>query len=57
MAGAQVMGAGIAVTKGFQGGEKMLQEQGIRVESLAVVDSLENGEINFRKKKLDKIKI
>lgn len=48
MAGAQVMGAGIAVTKGFQGGEKMLQEQGIRVESLAVVDSLENGEINFR---------
>lgn len=48
MAGAQVMGAGIAVTKGFQGGEKMLQEQGIRVESLAVVDSLENGEITFR---------
>lgn len=48
MAGAQVMGAGIAVTKGFQGGEKMLQEQGIRVESLAVVDTLENGEINFR---------
>lgn len=47
-AGAEVMGVGIAVTKGFQGGEKLLLNSGLRVESLAVVDSLENGEINFR---------
>ncbi|MGY0394627.1 MULTISPECIES: xanthine phosphoribosyltransferase [unclassified Fusobacterium] len=47
-AGAKVMGVGIAVTKGFQGGEKLLQDQGLRVESLAVVESLENGEIKFR---------
>lgn len=47
-AGAKVMGVGIAVTKGFQGGEKLLQDQGLRVESLAVVESLGNGEIKFR---------
>ena len=44
----QVMGVGIAVTKGFQDGEKILKDKGLRVESLAVIDSLENGEIKFR---------
>lgn len=47
-AGAEVVGVGIAVTKGFQSGEKFLQDKGLRVESLAVVESLENGEIKFR---------
>ena len=47
-AGGKVIGAGIAITKGFQDGENILKENGVRVESLAVVDSLENGEIHFR---------
>lgn len=47
-AGAQVIGAGIAVEKGFQKGEKLLADNGIRLESLAIVDSLEDGVIKFR---------
>lgn len=47
-AGGTVVGAGIAITKGFQKGEEILKENGIRVESLAVVESLDNGEIRFR---------
>ena len=47
-AGAIVIGAGIAVEKGFQQGEKLLTDNGIKVEALAVVDSLENGIIKFR---------
>ena len=44
-AGAQVVGAGIAVEKAFQPGGKMLREKGVRIESLARVKSLseENG--------------
>lgn len=44
----EVVGVGIAITKGFQEGERILQENGLRVESLAVVDSLDNGQIHFR---------
>lgn len=47
-AGAEVIGAGIAVEKGFQQGEKLLIDNGVKVEALAVVDSLENGIIKFR---------
>lgn len=47
-AGGEVVGAGIAITKGFQDGEKLLKENGIKVESLAVVESLNNDEIKFR---------
>ena len=47
-AGGTVVGAGIAITKGFQKGEEILKENVLRVESLAIVDSLENGEIHFR---------
>ena len=47
-AGAEVIGAGIAVEKGFQQGEKLLIDNGVKVEALAVVDSLENGVIKFR---------
>ena len=49
-AGAKVEGVGIAVEKGFQTGGKMIRDKGIRVESLAIVESMnpENGEIVFR---------
>ena len=47
-AGAKVAGAAIAIEKGFQDGGKLLRENGMRVESLAIVDSMENGKLVFR---------
>ena len=49
-AGATVEGVGIAVEKGFQEGGKLLRNKGVRVESLAVVESMDGktGEIVFR---------
>lgn len=48
--GAKVVGAGIIIEKGFQGGGERLRRQGLRVESLAIVDGMndETGEIVFR---------
>lgn len=48
--GAQLVGAGIVIEKGFQAGGKMLREKGIRIESLAIVDSMDEatGKIVFR---------
>lgn len=46
-AGAHVVGVGIVIEKGFQNGGKLLREQGVRVESLAIVDSLEDGKVTF----------
>lgn len=42
-AGAKVAGCAIAIEKGFQDGGKKLREKGIRVESLAIVDSMKDG--------------
>lgn len=49
-AGATVEGIGIAVEKGFQGGGDALRERGYRLESLAIVESMDadSGEIVFR---------
>lgn len=47
-AGAEVVGVGIVVEKGFQKGGDMLREQGIKLESLAIIDSLEGNKITFR---------
>ena len=49
-AGATVVGVGIAVEKGFQRGGALIRAQGVRVESLAVVEAMdaETGEIVFR---------
>lgn len=43
-------GVGIAVEKGFQEGGRLLRDKGVRVESLAIVESMnaETGEILFR---------
>lgn len=46
-AGANVVGVGIVIEKGFQDGGKLLRQQGVRVESLAIVDSLEDGKVTF----------
>ena len=48
--GAELVGAGIVIEKGFQPGGDNLRKQGIRLESLAIVDSMdeEKGTIVFR---------
>lgn len=48
--GAALVGAGIVIEKGFQDGGKIVRESGVRVESLAIVESMDDktGEIIFR---------
>ncbi len=46
--GAEVVGCGIAIEKGFQVGGQKIRDRGIRLESLAIVDSMEGGTITFR---------
>ncbi len=48
LAGASLAGALIAIEKGQQGGGDLLREEDIRVESLALIDSMEDGKIVFR---------
>lgn len=48
--GATLVGAGIVIEKGFQDGGKIVREAGVRVESLAIVDGMDEktGEVRFR---------
>lgn len=48
--GATLVGCGAVIEKGYQHGGDKLREQGVRVESLAIVESMnhETGEIIFR---------
>ena len=48
--GAELAGCGAVIEKGYQGGGDKLRQQGIKVESLAIVESMdhETGEIVFR---------
>ncbi len=50
MSGAELVGAGIVIEKGFQPGGDELRRNGIRVESLAIIESMNDktGEIVFR---------
>ena len=47
-AGAELVGVGCAVEKGFQGGGDRLREAGVNLKSLAIIDSCEPGNIVFR---------
>ena len=49
-AGATVEGIGIAIEKGFQTGGEKIRKRGIQIESLAIVESMDDktGEITFR---------
>ena len=51
--GAELVGAGIVIEKGFQCGGDIIRQKGIRLESLAIVDSMDEttGEIVFRGEK------
>ncbi len=47
-AGADLAGAAIAIEKGFQGGGDALRAKGIRVESLAIIESMSDDSLTFR---------
>ena len=46
-AGAVLEGVGIVIEKGFQDGGRILRNAGMRVESLAIVESMSEGRIVF----------
>ncbi|KOP67182.1 xanthine phosphoribosyltransferase [Bacillus sp. FJAT-18019] len=46
-AGAELIGLGVVIEKSFQAGARTLRDQGVRVESLVTISSLENGNISF----------
>lgn len=45
---AEISGAGIVIEKSFQEGRKRIQETGIQLESLAIIDSIKDGQVFFR---------
>lgn len=48
-AGAELVGCSCAIEKGFQKGGDMLREKGIKVESLAIVESMDETSLTFRR--------
>ncbi len=48
-AGAETVGAAVAIEKGFQSGGDALRQEGVRVESLAIIESMTDEEVVFRK--------
>ena len=50
-AGAEMVGMGFLIEKDFQKGGKLLREAGIHVESLAIIESLDNCEIKLKESK------
>lgn len=47
-ASAKVVGVGIVVEKFFQDGRELIEAKGIKLESLAMIESLKEGMIRFR---------
>lgn len=48
-AGAELVGMGFLIEKAFQDGGRILRNTGIQIESLAIIESLDNCEIRFLK--------
>ena len=46
--GATLEGAGIVIEKGFQHGGEKIREMGVRLESLAIIDSMTDDSLTFR---------
>lgn len=44
----KLIGVGVVIEKGFQAGGKNIREKGIRLEPLAIIESIENGEFRFK---------
>ncbi len=47
-AGAELVGVAAVIEKGFQGGGDALRASGVRVESLAIIDSMDENAVVFR---------
>ena len=47
-AGAELIGVGVAVEKGFQPGGAKLREAGVNLKSLAIIESADENGIIFR---------
>ena len=47
-AGASLIGCCVAIEKGFQHGGDILREKGYRIESLAIIDEMDENKILFR---------
>lgn len=47
-AGATLEGAGIVIEKGFQQGGNDLRKEGVRVESLAIIESMSDNSLKFK---------
>ena len=47
-AGAEVVGAAVAIEKAFQGGGDALRAEGLRVEALASIEAITDDEVIFR---------
>ncbi|ODA39248.1 xanthine phosphoribosyltransferase [Desulfosporosinus sp. BG] len=45
---AEISGAGIVIEKTFQEGRKIIEDKGIQVESLAIIDSIKDGQVFFK---------
>ncbi len=45
---AKLLGVGIVIEKGFQKGGQILRKQGIKVESLAIINCINEGKIKFK---------
>lgn len=54
-ANAEVAGIGIVIEKSFQPGAAKLKELGLRVESLARIASLSNGEVTFKLENMEEL--
>ncbi len=49
LAGADLAGIGIVIEKGFQEGGQVIRDSGVKLESLAIIDSMNETSIKFRK--------
>lgn len=47
--GATLEGAGVVIEKGFQDGGRKIREMGVHLESLAIIDSMTDDSLTFRK--------
>lgn len=47
--GATLVGCSCVIEKGFQGGGDALRKMGVRVESLAIIESMDNDSVTFRR--------
>ena len=57
-AGAEIVGMGFIIEKEFQGGRKVLEEAGVKhIESLAIIESLDNNQIKVKGVKVRKINV